>query len=199
MGRKRKTLNEYCAQYPGRRLKSPWQDEAGLSALPSCAEGVALKLNPCSRRSRVQSDDSVNDNMLSNDIELDNTSSVKQNVDDESHDICNFSEAQILDNIDNHVVISSEDDTDDTEKEEKSLVEDIASWMTTNQIKHNAADDLLKLLIKHGSTDLPSSARTLLETPKNVQVEMKSGLEYVYLGVGELLIKNLDKYPSETK
>ncbi|MGH0134576.1 UNVERIFIED_CONTAM: hypothetical protein FKN15_031047 [Acipenser sinensis] len=34
MGRKRKTLNEYCAQYPERRLKSPWQDEAGPSALP---------------------------------------------------------------------------------------------------------------------------------------------------------------------
>ncbi|MGH0178277.1 UNVERIFIED_CONTAM: hypothetical protein FKN15_077061 [Acipenser sinensis] len=44
MGRKRKTLNEYCAQYPDRRLKSPLPDEAGPSALPSsdsefsCAE-----------------------------------------------------------------------------------------------------------------------------------------------------------------
>ncbi|MGH0126142.1 UNVERIFIED_CONTAM: hypothetical protein FKN15_073542 [Acipenser sinensis] len=47
MGRKRKTLNEYCAQYPDRRLKSLRQDEAGLSALPSsdsefsCAEPEA--------------------------------------------------------------------------------------------------------------------------------------------------------------
>ncbi|MGH0119789.1 UNVERIFIED_CONTAM: hypothetical protein FKN15_025668 [Acipenser sinensis] len=33
MGRMRKTLYEYCAQYPDRRQKSPWQDEAGPSAL----------------------------------------------------------------------------------------------------------------------------------------------------------------------
>ncbi|MGH0166089.1 UNVERIFIED_CONTAM: hypothetical protein FKN15_050298 [Acipenser sinensis] len=54
MGRKRKTRNEYCAEYPGRRPKSPRQDEAGLSALPSsdsesgCAEageGGAQTLN----------------------------------------------------------------------------------------------------------------------------------------------------------
>ncbi|MGH0168224.1 UNVERIFIED_CONTAM: hypothetical protein FKN15_057540 [Acipenser sinensis] len=49
MGCKRKTLNEYCAQYPSRRLKSPWQDEAGLSALSSsdsessCAEADSTK------------------------------------------------------------------------------------------------------------------------------------------------------------
>lgn len=103
----------------------------------------------------------------------------------------NFSEAEILDNI------SSEDDTDDTQKEEKSLVEDIASWMTTHQIKHNAADDLLKL-------DQAWINRLALQCTDITRNSKKcaSGDEIwpgVYLGVGELLIKNLDKYPSETK
>ncbi|MGH0171134.1 UNVERIFIED_CONTAM: hypothetical protein FKN15_060576 [Acipenser sinensis] len=40
MGRKRKTLNEYCAQYPDRRLKSPRQDVAGQSALPPVSPAV---------------------------------------------------------------------------------------------------------------------------------------------------------------
>ncbi|MGH0123137.1 UNVERIFIED_CONTAM: hypothetical protein FKN15_022069 [Acipenser sinensis] len=43
MGRKRKTLNEYCAQYPDRRLKSPRQDEAGPSAFHSSPAVLSLK------------------------------------------------------------------------------------------------------------------------------------------------------------
>ncbi|MGH0165661.1 UNVERIFIED_CONTAM: hypothetical protein FKN15_049372 [Acipenser sinensis] len=54
MGRKRKTLNAYCAQYPDRWLKSPRQDEAGQSALHS-SDFCATRYNSTSSTSSAGS------------------------------------------------------------------------------------------------------------------------------------------------
>jgi hypothetical protein len=73
------------------------------------------------------------------------------------------------------------------------LREELASWLVVNNIKHTAGDGFLKILKKHGVDDLPCSARsTLLKTDKHVQVEMRSGIDYVFLGVENMLKKNLE-------
>lgn len=58
----------------------------------------------------------------------------------------------------------------------------IAQWTHDFHIKHNAVDSLLKILIENGHPELPRTAKTLLATNEIVEFEMKSGMQYVYLG-----------------
>ncbi|XP_050719438.1 uncharacterized protein LOC127000064 [Eriocheir sinensis] len=83
--------------------------------------------------------------------------------------------------------------------EGRNISSDLISWINKHQIKHNAADDLLKLLRSNGHNSLPLSARTLLKTERNVKIEDKSGMSYIYLGLKESLLKNFEKYPRQTK
>lgn len=98
--------------------------------------------------------------------------------------------------IDENSFVSSESLSSD---EEGNIASDLVSWINKHQIKHNAADDLLKLLKVHGNNTLPLSARTLLKTDSNVQTEEKSGMSYIYLQLEESLVRNFEKYPQETK
>ena len=41
----------------------------------------------------------------------------------------------------------------------------------------------MKLLCKHVNPDLPSDARTVLNTPRSIPVTDRFGGEYVYLGI----------------
>ncbi|MGL5903842.1 MAG: hypothetical protein ACRCZO_14270, partial [Cetobacterium sp.] len=79
-----------------------------------------------------------------------------------------------------------------------NIARDIASWSTENGIAHNALDSLLKLLKKHGTKDLPSTSRTLLNTPKAVNIQQKSGMEYFFFGVEKMLKNHMQKHSVET-
>lgn len=57
----------------------------------------------------------------------------------------------------------AEDDSRDV-----SLAKELSTWASEYQIKHNALDNLLKLLQRHGHNELPSTARTLLHTPRQL-------------------------------
>ncbi len=70
-------------------------------------------------------------------------------------------------------------------------------WASQFQVKHNAVDHLLKVLQQHGHTDLPSTARTLLKTPRHVATIQKSGMEYFHYPLHQKLLEHLDKYPVE--
>ncbi len=61
-----------------------------------------------------------------------------------------------------------------------NIARGIASWSMENGFAHYAIDGLLKLLKKHGTKDLPSCSRTLLDTPKSVNIQQKSRMEYFY-------------------
>ena len=98
--------------------------------------------------------------------------------------------------IDENPVVSSDSVSSD---EEGNIASDLVSWINKHQIKHNAADDLLKFLKTHGHNTLPLSARTLLKTDRTVQIEEKSGMSYIYLGLEEALVRTFEKYPPETK
>ena len=91
--------------------------------------------------------------------------------------------------IDCDVTVSShsEDDNDCFES-------DLAAWVTEFQIKQNAVDAILKLLKRSGHPDLPCTCRTLLHTARQVETQVKSGLDYHYLGLGSQLLKHFKQY-----
>lgn len=90
----------------------------------------------------------------------------------------------LIDDIQAQHVLSSGSDSD-SDGGNDNVGNDLAKWANEHQIKHRALDDLLKVLNKHFETELPTSARTLLKTVRQVNVSEKSGMEYVNLGFKE--------------
>ncbi|XP_051560003.1 uncharacterized protein LOC127444588 [Myxocyprinus asiaticus] len=83
------------------------------------------------------------------------------------------------------------ENNDITDQESKiSLATDLATWVSQFQVKSNAVD-------QHGHTDLPSSARTLLKTPRHVATIQKYGMEYLHYPLHQKLLDCLEKYPVE--
>ena len=68
--------------------------------------------------------------------------------------------------------------------------------MISSQISHRNVDELLKLLTRHGHSDLPSTTRTLLGTLKRVVIDRKSGVEYKHIGLRDGIVTQLSKYPA---
>ena len=62
-------------------------------------------------------------------------------------------------------------------------------------MKHNAVDELLKLLQRSGHPQLPSTARTLLKTPRAIESSELSGMQYIYFELKEQLLAAFRKYP----
>ncbi|RXN33139.1 transposase domain-containing protein [Labeo rohita] len=75
-----------------------------------------------------------------------------------------------------------------------NLAEELKKWIIGYNIKHNAADALLKILRDRGHKHLPFTAKTLLKTDP-VESQMASGVECVQFGVTEQLIMCLNRYP----
>jgi len=97
--------------------------------------------------------------------------------------------------------LSEEKCISETESENEmastSLTTFLQKWATKHLIKHNAIDDLLKGLKQNGHSDLPSTARTLLKTPRIVKSVVKSGMECVHFNLRESLHEQLQRYPRE--
>ena len=82
----------------------------------------------------------------------------------------------------------------------EGLASSLTKWAIDFNIKQNATDGLLKILRSLKSLEhenLPATARTLLKTEKNVEVQMVSGMEYVFLGVESGLRQHFSQYPDE--
>ena len=92
-----------------------------------------------------------------------------------------------------------EDDSTGSESEDElpseSLRDGLAKWANEHLVKHNALDSLLTILKNNGHSDLPGSARSRLGTRRNVSVQVKSGMEYVYLSLPNELFQNLRNTP----
>ena len=96
------------------------------------------------------------------------------------------------DAIDEHIQISSSSEAE-SETDEESLCERLKEWSHKNEIKQNAIDGLLKILQEFGH-NVPSTARTLLKTPRTVETEERSGMQYSYLDLRKVLLKNIELY-----
>ena len=84
----------------------------------------------------------------------------------------------------------------DTGDEGDALGDHLSKWVNDFQVKQNAVDSLLKILKQFGHPNLPSSARTLLNTTRTIPVQNKSGMQYIYFPLAIELLKNLGRYPS---
>lgn len=107
------------------------------------------------------------------------------------------SEIDDTNNIDKTVQISSSDsgETDDEYYDTGEFKESLRNWVNTFEIKANAVDQLLKLLNENGVPDLPATSRTLLKTPRDVQLRRISDVDYFYFGFSTMLDSVLKNYP----
>ena len=99
-----------------------------------------------------------------------------------------------VDNDDECIGDSSSDSSscDSLEFPESSFREDLASCASKNNWTQSSVNELLSILVKHGHTDIPKDARTLLGTPRNVPVQEQCGGQYIYLGIKSGLEKILN-------
>ncbi|KAI2647540.1 Sister chromatid cohesion protein pds5 [Labeo rohita] len=98
---------------------------------------------------------------------------------------------EVINSLNESLASGLEEEAEDDSRE-MSLAAELYTWASEHQIKHNALDNLLKLLQRHGHNELPSTARTLLQTPW--QLEQLSGMEYVYFPLTQKLQEALDSY-----
>ena len=107
--------------------------------------------------------------------------------------------------IDKHDIGCTSDEmhcyfSDSDSADEDSLLEtELINWVNRFQVKHNAVDNLLKILKQHGHNTLPATARTLLGTIKIVNTEIKSGMQYHHLPLVDGLLKNFRSYPEHVR
>ena len=94
-------------------------------------------------------------------------------------------------------IISDSDSDEDSPNRNSSLNDELVHWINDYQVKHNAADSLLKLLKENGHPELPGSARTLLHTAREVETQVKSGMDYIYFDIKSELVKHLNMYSLE--
>ena len=78
---------------------------------------------------------------------------------------------------------SSEDELDTQCDNLPSLPSQLACWSVNHRIPHSAINDLLRILKLNVEKELPLDARTLLNTPRTVNVLKKCGGEYIYHGI----------------
>ena len=72
-----------------------------------------------------------------------------------------------------------------------TINEDLASCAARNRWTRASINELLSLLRIHGHTDLRKVTRTLLQTPRSIETEIKCGGQYVYLGIEEGIVQKL--------
>lgn len=62
------------------------------------------------------------------------------------------------------------------------LIDDIRLWGIESRVSHSAISSLLKILVKYGH-DLPINARTLFQTPKQVDIIKMTPGKYYHAGL----------------
>lgn len=68
-----------------------------------------------------------------------------------------------------------------------TLAEQLKSWTMQNRISMRCLDGLLGVLRSNGHTELPKSYRTLLNTPRNVELVTFGESKYWYRGLTDCL------------
>ena len=78
-----------------------------------------------------------------------------------------------------------------------SLNDSLRIWATTHNVTHTCVRDLIKILNPHVNNILPEDPRTLLKTPRNIQVQKVSGGDFVYFGIMKGITRRLSQNLSD--
>lgn len=109
------------------------------------------------------------------------------------------SEIQKRENVQEHAIDTPHSVTDDGNMDQSNegtldLKEKIISWAVKHAITKRALNDLLSILITFGFDMLPKDSRTLMKTPKRVEIRELSSGHLWYFGIKkwlELIFHNL--------
>ena len=93
----------------------------------------------------------------------------------------------ILTEIDSHVPISSSDSEGEIPERKTTVWGALSTWSVDHGATHRQIDGLLLVLREFGHPELPLTARTLLGTTVSIAVQEKSGMKYIFLGLGAQL------------
>lgn len=79
---------------------------------------------------------------------------------------------------------------------EKNLWQDLQTLIVEHNIPHNTANELLRIMKKHGHTELPNDVRVLVATPRNASVHISpvSGGHYIHFGLSSSLQRSIQLY-----
>lgn len=75
-----------------------------------------------------------------------------------------------------------------------SFAQFIVNWVTRFKIPHVAINPLLSSINSHFNTNLPSNARSILKTPRNLNTQFIQPGLYYHFGVSVAITKLLNKY-----
>lgn len=89
-------------------------------------------------------------------------------------------------------------ETDSSDNETGTLAGDLAQWATASNQTLSSVNGLLSVLRRHGHR-LPKDAWTLLQTPKDVQCQLKYNGQYAYYGLESGILSNFLTFYNEKK
>ena len=105
--------------------------------------------------------------------------------------------------FDSDLAFSSSSDSDledigerNNDENKYNLREMLAHWACKNKVTRSTLGELLHILRNVGHSDLPKDPRTLLCTPRKVDVQTKLGGQYVYFGIESGVQRKLTDNPS---
>ena len=101
--------------------------------------------------------------------------------------------------IDEHETQDDSDSEFDELHEGSCLSEKLRDWVNTYNVKHNAVDGLLKIWRDEGHTQLPKTARGLLKTSVDMNIQQVSGMAYTYLGLENAIRANFLRYSEKVQ
>lgn len=186
-------------QVPGSDLNRPERRQVAKDAKTIVHELTADNVNVQSNSNpsfSVSSDDSVEINFSTNF----NSSVISECLDDISSEIY---ESDVHSNSSSLFDGNSEisDCSSDPTVPVPFLKDELIFWAKKHNITNNATTDLLHVL-KPFFPDLPLDSRTLLSTPREIDVKSCSGGSFVYFGIEKMfyfkLQKVLMKIPQDT-
>jgi hypothetical protein len=102
--------------------------------------------------------------------------------------------------VHSYILYSSSDESGfDSHDTGPTFKDKLASLIVESEMNHSTGDKLLNLLKDNGHPELPVTTRTLLGGKKSVNIEVISGMEYVFIGLKCQLVAILERFPEIKK
>lgn len=115
----------------------------------------------------------------------------------ETHSEINFQhqlEINLTQNIDPNLLgdIYEDEREFDLVDHELEFTEKLKIWAIEGQVTHTTLNKLLKLLKSHGHESLPLDSRTLLSTPRKIELQEMGTGSFWYAGIESCIVRSFD-------